>query len=130
MGPVLDVLNSGQVLFVDEIESSLHSLLVTFLVRLFHSPKINPKNAQIIFTTHNTRLLDRHLFRRDQIWFTEKNPYGASDLYSLAEIVPRKDRNYEKDYLNGRYGAVPNMRDFEIFYCNDDPKNQGAIHGE
>ena len=89
-----------------ELEASLHPHLTKFLVALFHSPVQNANGAQLIFTTHDTNLLN--LLRRDQVWFTEKNPKnGSTDLYSLMEFSPRKDQNIEKGYLSGRYGAVP-----------------------
>lgn len=85
------------------------------LIKLFHSPMMNPHNAQLIFMTHDTNLLDRNIFRRDQIWFTEKNRYGASTLYSLAEFKVRNDASFEKDYFRGKYGAIPFIRDVTRF---------------
>lgn len=106
LGPIINVLMNGDVLFIDELEASLHPHLAKFLVNLFHSPVQNKNNAQLIFTTHDTNILN--LIRRDQVWFTEKNPQdGSTDLYSLLEFNPRKDQNIEKGYLAGRYGAVP-----------------------
>lgn len=108
LGPFIDVLKNGYVLFIDELEVSLHPHLTKFPVALFHSPVQNANGAQLIFTTHDTNLLN--LLRRDQVWFTEKNPKnGSTDLYSLMEFSPRKDQNIEKGYLAGRYGAVPFM---------------------
>lgn len=109
LGPFLDVLDHGYVLAVDELETHLHPFLTRVLVSLFHSPKINAHNAQLIFTTHDLTLLDEDLFRRDQIWFTEKTPRGATDLYSLADIHERKDVSLFKRYWEGRYGAVPHL---------------------
>lgn len=110
LGPFIDVLKNGYVLFIDELEASLHPHLTKFLVNLFHNPHQNENNAQLIFTTHDTNLLN--LLRRDQVWFTEKNPQkGSTDLYSLLEFSPRKDQNIEKGYLAGRYGAVPFLGD-------------------
>lgn len=106
--PVLDALDWGHPLVIDEIEVRLHPLITQALIRLFNSKETNPKGAQLIFTTHDTNLLDRELFRRDQIWFTEKDRYGASHLYSLVEFKPRNDAAFEKSYLRGRYGALPN----------------------
>jgi hypothetical protein len=101
---------------VDEIETKLHHLLNVFLIKLFHDPTQNKSNAQLIFTTHNTNLLDQDIFRRDQIWFTEKNPEkGCSDLYSLTEYSPRKDKDIEKGYLAGKYGALPFIKENRIF---------------
>lgn len=107
IAPVLDVLKNGRVLIVDELDSSLHPLLVRRLVRMFHTPELNPLGAQLLFTTHDTSLLDRTLFRRDQIWFTEKDQDQATRLYPLSDFSPRETEAWEKGYLIGRYGAVP-----------------------
>jgi predicted ATPase len=108
---IIDALRLGSVLLVDELESSLHPLLAMKLIQLFNDPKTNPKNAQIIFTTHDTNLLGNvagdALLRRDQIWLTEKNDEGATTLYPLADYKPRKAENLERGYLQGRYGAIP-----------------------
>ncbi len=104
---LLPVLSEGKVAFVDELDASLHPLLVRKLVELFHHPATNPKNAQLIFNTHDTTLLSRSLFRRDQIWLVEKDEEGAAHLYSLLEYSPRRDEALEKGYLMGRYGAIP-----------------------
>jgi AAA15 family ATPase/GTPase len=106
-GPILDTIVSGRVLVIDEMEARMHPLITLAIVRLFNTLETNPKRAQLIFTTHDTNLLDRSLFRRDQLWFTEKDRYGSSHLYSLVEFKPRNDALFEKDYLRGRYGAVP-----------------------
>jgi AAA15 family ATPase/GTPase len=111
--PILDTLEKGKTLFVDELDAKLHPNLVCKLVALFNSDITNPKNAQLIFNTHDTNLLSSGLFRRDQIWFTEKNHYGAATLYSLADFKNiRKDDNYEKNYIAGKYGAIPFLGDF------------------
>lgn len=100
------------VLVIDELERSLHPLLIEFLIKLFNNKKINTFNSQLIFTTHASNLLTLDLFRRDQIWFTEKNEKtGATDLYPLDSFSIRKDENILKGYLNGRYGAVPYIND-------------------
>jgi AAA15 family ATPase/GTPase len=107
-GPVLDVLSKGLTLVVDELDTSMHTNLVRALVRLFHRPDINTGGAQLIFTTHDTSLLDAYgLFRRDQIWFVEKQADQSSTLYSLLDYSPRKNEALERGYLQGRYGAVP-----------------------
>jgi uncharacterized protein len=106
-GPLADVLENGWTLFVDELDASLHPLLVRYLVELFHNPQINPKGAQLIFNTHDTTLMDGSLFRRDQIWFVEKDRQGCSHLYPLLDYSPRKDEALAKGYLLGRYGAIP-----------------------
>jgi AAA15 family ATPase/GTPase len=110
-GAWLNVVKNGEVLLFDEIDTSLHSLLVRFLIRRFHSQKTNPNNAQLIVTTHNTSLLDRELFRRDQIWFVEKDQHGASKLYPLTDFKPRSDESLERWYMRGRYGALPILPD-------------------
>lgn len=110
---ILYVLENGYIVVFDELDAHLHHNLAKSLLRLFHSPLTNPKNAQIIFDTHNTNLLTNSLFRRDQIWFVEKNRYGASKLYSLASFKEvRKEDKYEKNYLEGRYGATPYLNGF------------------
>jgi uncharacterized protein len=106
-GPLNNVLENGWTLFVDELDASLHPLLVRYLVELFHNPQINPKGAQLIFNTHDTTLMDCCLFRRDQIWFVEKDRQGCSHLYPLLDYSPRKDEALAKGYLLGRYGAIP-----------------------
>ncbi|MGD1845649.1 MAG: ATP/GTP-binding protein [Salibacteraceae bacterium] len=112
-GLIFKVLSQGGVLAIDELDTSLHPLLTLEIIKLFRSPEANPRSAQLIFTTHDTNLLTYGRFRRDQIYFTEKDQYGATHLYSLIEYreqgqgTIRKDRSFEKDYLEGRYGAVP-----------------------
>ncbi|OHE76821.1 MAG: hypothetical protein A2413_15630 [Treponema sp. RIFOXYC1_FULL_61_9] len=106
-GPWMDILENGVLVFIDEIETSLHPLLVKELVRLIQDPAANPKGAQIIFTTHSPTLLDTNLLRRDQIWFTEKTEEGTTRLYPLTDYQPRKGEAISKGYLAGRYGGVP-----------------------
>lgn len=111
-GPVFDVLNDGGVLVVDELEASLHSLLTLAITKLFNSKEFNRNNAQLIFATHDTNLLYYGNYRRDQIYFIEKDKYGSSGIYSLVEYkeegkTVRKDRSFEKDYMEGRYGGIP-----------------------
>lgn len=107
IAPVLNCLRDGHVLVVDELDSSLHTLLVRRLITLFQTPELNPNGAQLIFSTHDTSLLDHTLFRRDQIWFTEKDADQATRLYPLTDFSPRKQEAWERGYLTGRYGAVP-----------------------
>ena len=106
LGPLLHVLDHGCVLAVDEMEAHLHSFLTRTLISLFHSPKANPRHAQLIFTTHDLTLLDEALFRRDQIWFMEKTSDGATDFYSLADIHERPDVSLFKRYREGWYVVV------------------------
>lgn len=107
-GPVMNILSKGLTLVIDELDTSLHTLLVRELVRLFHRPEINTGGAQLVFTTHDTSLLDApDLFRRDQVWFVEKDLDQASKLLSLSEFSPRKNEALERGYLIGRYGGVP-----------------------
>ena len=113
-GPILDVLRDGKVLVVDELDSSLHPKMVRFLITLIQNPTLNKNNAQLIFTTHNTSLLDIDLFRRDQIWFMEKDQEQASHLYPLTDFSPRKGEALEKGYLLGRYGALPFFGEFNL----------------
>ena len=114
-GPWIDILKNGYVLIVDELHDSLHPKMVKYLVELFHSEKTNPNNAQLIFTTHETSILSQEVFRRDQIWFCEKDNTQASNLYPLSDFSPRKDKeNIELGYLSGRYGALPFIRPFSI----------------
>ncbi|MFO6421790.1 AAA family ATPase [Motilimonas sp. KMU-193] len=106
-GPWLDALKCGKTLFVDELNSNLHPLLVKHMVQLFHCQKSNPNNAQLIFTTHETSILNQSVFRRDQIWFVQKTN-NKSELYSLSEFKVRKGyENLEERYLTGSYGALP-----------------------
>jgi AAA15 family ATPase/GTPase len=112
-GPVLDVLKRGVTFVVDELDTSLHTLIVRQLVRLFHLPEVNAKGAQLVFTTHDTSLLDAtDLLRRDQIWFVEKKGDQASTLYGLSDFSPRKTEALERGYLTGRYGGVPFLSPF------------------
>ncbi|MDP4268634.1 MAG: ATP-binding protein [Bacteroidota bacterium] len=117
IGSIISSLIYGNTFFVDELDAKLHPLLTLQIVKLFHSPETNPKNAQLIFATHDTNLLDYGQFRRDQIYFTEKDRMEATDLYSLVEfkdadgVKVRNDRKFEKDYIAGRYGAIPFIGD-------------------
>jgi len=111
-GPVFDVLNDGGVLVIDELDASLHPLLTLAVTKLFHSKESNRNSAQLIFATHDTNLLNYGNYRRDQVFFVEKDNYGASSMYSLVDYKEegktiRKDRSFEKDYIEGRYGAIP-----------------------
>lgn len=121
LGPWFDTLEKGSVLIVDEFGCNLHTKLSIELVKIFQS-KMNTTNAQLIFASHDTNLLRNDLFRRDQIWFTEKeSEFGNSDLYSLVEYKinqatsVRNDASFEKDYLLGKYGAIPYFGDINRF---------------
>lgn len=115
------VLESGGVLLVDELNARLHPLLVRTFIIAFLDPKTNPRCAQLIFTSHEPWQLSSKMLRRDEVWFTEKTDGGLSTLYSLADFIDedgtkiRKDENYEKNYLLGKYGAIPNMLHFDMF---------------
>lgn len=112
-GALMFDLDAGHTCVIDELESRLHPALTRKIVELFHSAETNPKNAQLIFATHDTHLLDPGLLRRDQVWFTEKGEDGATELYSLAEVKGvRENEAYEKAYLSGRYGATPILTRF------------------
>ena len=118
-GLLLLALEQGMVLFVDELDARFHPLMTCEIIKLFNDKATNPKGAQLIFTTHDTNLLANHLFRRDQIWFVEKDDFQASYLYSLAEFIDeegksvRNDANLERDYIRGRFGAIPFIGDLK-----------------
>lgn len=112
-GPWIDTLENGYVLFVDELHDNLHPRLVKFLVDLFHDNDVNKKNAQLVFTTHETSILKQDILRRDQVWFCEKDKAESSELYPLTDFSPRKTReNLEAAYRSGRYGASPSVGRF------------------
>lgn len=112
---IFRALETGGLLLVDELESSLHPLIGHAIVKLFNCPKANPRNAQLLFTTHDTNMLGTTIgdppLRRDQVWFTEKDDNGATNLYPLTDYKPRKAENLERGYLQGRYGAIPFLGD-------------------
>lgn len=110
-GPLLDVLRSGDILVVDELESQLHPLLTQKIIDLFNKPQSNPNGAQLLFTTHNTYLLES--IPRDQIWLTEKDNYGAATLVAVSDYQVRENENVQRNYLLGKYGAIPYLRPFE-----------------
>lgn len=122
-GPIVDALSEGKVLIIDEMEARLHPLINQKLIQLFNSKKTNPKHAQLIFTTHDTNLLSNKLFRRDQIWFVEKDRIGGSHLYSLAEIKVRNDASFEDDYLKGRYGSIPLLGELRQIFVDSTQEN-------
>ena len=116
-----EVLEKGSVFFIDELNARLHPLLVRNFILTFLNPKINTNHAQLVFTTHDTWQLSNQLLRRDEIWFVEKDNRGLSTLYSLADFVDedgvriRKDESYEKNYLIGKYGAIPDLKSIDMF---------------
>lgn len=113
--PILDTLENGKILIIDELDASLHPILTQHLIKLFHDKSVNKNNAQLIFATHDTNLLKKTIFRRDQIWLSEKNKYGSTDLYSLAQFKNvRKNEDFEKQYIHGKYGAIPYLGKFEF----------------
>ena len=112
-GPIFDTLKKGRILIIDELDAKLHPLLTRNIVLLFMNPQVNKHGAQLIFATHDTNLLDLDIMRRDQIWFTEKDNVESTDIYSLVEFKDedgkkvRNDRDIKRDYIRGRYGAIP-----------------------
>jgi len=111
--PVLSTLAGGTQLFIDEFDIMLHPLIIERILRLFNSTDDNPNNAQLVISCHAVNIMTDKLLRRDQIWFCEKDRYGATDLYSLLEFEGvRKDASFGKDYLRGKYGAVPYLEEF------------------
>lgn len=127
-GPILDVIENGYTLVVDELDSKLHPNLVCKIVSLFNSKELNPKNAQLIFNSHDTNLLSSNLFRRDQVWFTEKDKFGEARLYSLADFKSgevRKNESFEENYVRGKYGAVPFLGFFDnLIHTNLLPQDE------
>lgn len=117
---LMDALKQGTILFVDELDAKLHPLLLRYIINMFHNPDINKNNAQLVYTTHDIYTLTKETFRRDEIWYTEKDKNGVSTLYSLAEYKlednkkVRNDATYNKEYLLGRYGAVPLLKEFNL----------------
>ena len=121
---LMDTLRNGRVLFVDELDAKLHPLLTRYIINLFHNSEKNIGNGQLIYSTHDTVNLNKETFRRDEIWFVEKDKNGVSELYSLSDYIiedengnakkVRNDATYNKDYLTGRYGAIPVLEEFNI----------------
>ena len=111
-GPWLDVIDNQRILVVDELDTSLHPLLVHHLVKRLHH---EGTKAQLIFTTHDTTLLSQKLLRSDQVWFMEKDAKGATRLYPLSDFSPRDNEAIERGYLNGRYGGIPFLKDLDFY---------------
>jgi len=119
-GLILNAFENDEPVLVilDEFDNSLHPDLAKFLVDLFHNSKVNKNNSQLIFATHETTLLDKRIFRKDQIWFGEKNKYGMTNLFSVNDFKDlkniRSDIPFDKWYKTGKFGAVPNIKKFEF----------------
>lgn len=116
---LLEALKKGKTLFIDDLDTKLHPLLTRYIINLFHNKEINISNAQLIYTTHDVTNLNKETFRRDEIWFTEKDNSGVSEIYSLSDyridnVKVRNDATFNKDYLTGRYGAIPELKQFKI----------------
>lgn len=120
-GPVIDTLEDGSILVLDELHNHLHPKLVEFIIKSFHNPEVNKNNAQLIFTTHDTYLMKKKFFRRDQIWFVEKGMDYSSHVYSLYDFNIRKDRGseYENQYLEGIFGATPFINEDHFFQLGE-----------
>ncbi len=107
IGPLLDALENGKILVLDDIDSYLHPMVTRFIVGLFHDPAMSKSDAQLWITTHDTSLLDTDVLRRDQYWFVDKTADQGSVLVPLTDFSPRKNEALERGYLRGRYGGVP-----------------------
>ena len=122
----MDALKNGMVLFVDELDAKLHPLLTRYIINLFHNSQTNIGNGQLIYSTHDMVNLNKETFRRDEIWFAEKDKDGVSEIYALSDYILEDDKNagkkvrndatYNKDYLTGRYGAIPVLEEFDIIH--------------
>ena len=122
----MDALKNGMVLFVDELDAKLHPLLTRYIINLFHNSQTNIGNGQLIYSTHDTINLNKETFRRDEIWFAEKDKDGISEIYALSDYILEDDKNagkkvrndatYNKEYLTGRYGAIPVLEEFDIIH--------------
>ena len=115
----------GMPIFIDELDAKLHPLLMKYVISMFHSEEINKNGAQLIYTAHDDFTLNKDIFRRDQIWFVEKDINSVANLYSLAEYKlghkkVRNDASYNKDYLSGKYGAIPILNSFDVAGENKD----------
>lgn len=119
-GKILKALELGNTLIVDELDTSLHPFITKMIVMLFQSETTNPKNAQLIFTTHDVSLLDRDLIRRDQVWIAEKSEKGSTELYSLQDFDVREDTPFEKWYLAGKFGGLPQIKSVESLFREDE----------
>mgnify|MGYP005929127771 CR=1 FL=1 len=119
-GYILKKLETGGIMFIDELDNSLHPKLTKFLVKLFSNPISNPKNAQLVCATHEVTLLDKDMFRMDQVWFTEKNKFGASELYSIKDFDGvREGIPFDKWYYNGKFGGEPKIKEIEFIFGDE-----------
>lgn len=119
-GKILRTLEKGGLMIVDELDTSLHPFITKMIVMIFQSETTNPKNAQLIFTTHDVSLLDRDLIRRDQVWIAEKSEKGSTELYSLQDFDVREDTPFEKWYLAGKFGGLPQIKSIESLFVDDE----------
>jgi AAA15 family ATPase/GTPase len=106
-GPLFEILEQGQILIVDEMDTSIHPMMMRFIIGIIHNPELNKHGTQMIFTTHDSSTLDNTLLRPDQVWFVEKDNTQATQLYPLTDFIPRQNESLQKGYLDGRYGALP-----------------------
>ncbi|MDC8106707.1 AAA family ATPase [Chryseobacterium sp. B21-037] len=114
---IIEALETGSVLVVDELDTSLHSFITKMIVMLFQDDEINSNNAQLIFTTHDISLLDKDMIRKDQVWITEKNDKGETDLYSLQDFENlREDTSFDRWYLAGKFGGVPQIKSLKEYF--------------
>ncbi|MDR2914000.1 MAG: ATP-binding protein [Tannerella sp.] len=119
-GLILKKLTSGGILFVDELDNSLHPKLSKFLIKLFNNPVSNPKNAQLVCATHEVTLLDKDMFRTDQVWFTEKNKFGGTELYSISDFEgTREGIPFDKWYQSGKFGGEPRIKEIEFIFGDE-----------
>lgn len=120
---ILQALQSGSPFFIDEMDSGLHSYVTQLIVDIFRNERINKKNAQLIFTTHDVNLLDQNTIRKDQVWFTEKDEYGISEIFTLSDFDDvREDTLFAKWYLNNKFGGVPSLQSLEKLFVENGKK--------
>lgn len=124
--PLIDVFERSSVLIIDEFDARLHAILTRSIISLFNSSQTNGQHAQLIVATHDINLLDKDLVRRDQVWFTERDYYGASHITSLVEFKVRNDASFEKDYISGRFGAIPLIGDIKQIFDVTEVENSDA----
>ena len=120
---ILQALQSGSPFFVDEMDSGLHSYITQLIVDIFRNGRINKKDAQLVFTTHDVNLLDQNTIRKDQVWFTEKDKFGVSEMFTLSDFDDvREDTLFAKWYLNNKFGGVPSLQSLEKLFVEDGKK--------